>query len=404
MKRNKTKISIIGTAGLPANYGGFETLTNHLVEHLSDTYDISVYCSSIGTTAKKRPTRYKGAKLHYLPFKANGIQSIPYDTVSIIHSLFYTDVLLILGVAGAWILPFIKLFTNKKIIISIDGIEWTRNKWPLLAKLYLWWAESMAVRYSHIDISDNEAIQDYTAQRYGSLSTVIEYGGNQTMHVAPTEEDYKQYPLLGVNYGFTVCRIEPENNIDMILSAFSKNTNLPLIIVGNWGNSPYGIALREKYSVHAHIHLLDPIYDQRSLDLYRSNAYIYVHGHMAGGTNPSLVEAMSLGLPVFSFKASYNVATTENKAFYFNNEFELRSLLSRTKFQHLRETGHHLLEVANRRYKWSIISSRYEHMINLALTTQSKEKVKPRFPNWSASDMKEYGLAHLSHPHLFYNH
>ncbi|MFM6306803.1 MAG: DUF1972 domain-containing protein, partial [Dolichospermum sp.] len=113
---------------------------------------------------------YKNAQLKYIPLDANGAQSILYDSISIAHALFYADVLLILGVAGAWLLPFVRFFTKKKIIISIDGIEWKRNKWKGLAKCYLWWVEKLAVKYSHIDISDNESIQDYTALRYGSLS------------------------------------------------------------------------------------------------------------------------------------------------------------------------------------------------------------------------------------------
>jgi hypothetical protein len=141
------KVAIIGTVGLPASYGGFETLAEHLVKNLGDNYDLTVYCTKKKYSKENRPAMYGKAKLVYLGLDANGIQSIPYDTLSIIHSLFYADVLLILGVAGAWILPFVRLFTNKKIIISIDGIEWKRNKWSLPARWYLWWAEKIAVKY-----------------------------------------------------------------------------------------------------------------------------------------------------------------------------------------------------------------------------------------------------------------
>jgi hypothetical protein len=131
------KIAIIGTVGLPANYGGFETLTEHLIEDLGQKHTITVYCSGKKYPASARKATYKGANLRYIPLDANGIQSIPYDSISILHALFYADVLLILGVAGAWILPFVRWFTNKKIIISIDGIEWKRDKWNWLAKWYL---------------------------------------------------------------------------------------------------------------------------------------------------------------------------------------------------------------------------------------------------------------------------
>jgi hypothetical protein len=189
MKKNR--IAIIGTVGLPAKYGGFETLAEHLVTQLSEKYNFTVYCSKNKYNKEERVSSYKGASLIYIPLNANGVQSIPYDTLSILHALWKNDVLLILGVAGAWILPFVKFFSGKKIIISIDGIEWKRDKWSLIAKLYLLWVEKIAVKYSHIDISDNESIQDYTALRYETLSRVIEYGADHTLKVKQCRSSIK---------------------------------------------------------------------------------------------------------------------------------------------------------------------------------------------------------------------
>ena len=145
METNK-KLAIIGTVGLPANYGGFETLASHLVENLDSEYDITVYCSGKKYAKAERKTHYKKAKLKFLPLDANGIQSIFYDAFSIIHAMFFADVLLILGVAGAFMLPFVRLFTNKKIIISIDGIEWKRDKWNKFARWFLKFSEKIAVK------------------------------------------------------------------------------------------------------------------------------------------------------------------------------------------------------------------------------------------------------------------
>ena len=191
MKKNR--IAIIGTVGIPAKYGGFETLTEQLVSNLSDEFDFTVFCSKKKYSKEERISHYKGAKLEYINLEANGVQSILYDCISILKSLKNNDILLILGVAGAFMLPFIKLFTNKKIIISIDGIEWKRDKWSFFAKFYLFWAEKMAVKYSHFDISDNESIQDYTAMRYETLSKVIEYGADHTLQVKPNQTDYLKY-------------------------------------------------------------------------------------------------------------------------------------------------------------------------------------------------------------------
>ncbi len=402
MLNKKKKLAIIGTVGLPASYGGFETLASHLVENLDQEYNMTVYCSGKQYPEPTRPSHYRGARLKYIPLKANGVQSIPYDTWSILHALFYADVLLILGVAGAWILPFVKFFTNKRIIISIDGIEWKRDKWSRLAKMYLYWAEGMAVKYSHCDISDNESIQDYTAERYGSLSNVIEYGADHTIKVQACRKDVKRYPFLARPYAFKVCRIEPENNLEMVLQAFSYFNKYPLVLVGNWDKSVFGRNLKSKYGQHSNLILLDPIYDQREIDLLRGNATLYVHGHSAGGTNPSLVEAMYLGLPIISFGVNYNRTTTEGQAIYFNNTVELTSLLHTISSADLQQAGRRMKEIANRRYKWSLIARKYQALVEKACSVDIKGSVRPSFQEYQEKTLTGYGAGHLSTHHLFY--
>ncbi|WP_228452027.1 DUF1972 domain-containing protein [Chryseobacterium sp. G0186] len=398
----KTKVAIIGTVGLPAKYGGFETLTAHLVEELADTYDFTVYCSSKKYTKEERTESWKGAKLKYLPLDANGIQSIPYDTLSIFHALFTSDVLLVLGVAGAWLLPFVKLFTRKKIIISIDGIEWKRDKWSLPAKLYLWWAEKLAVRFSHIDISDNESIQDYTSLRYKTISRVIEYGADHTkVNLTPTSENREKYPFLSEEYAVKVCRIEPENHVHTILKVFSELPDRTLVLVGNWKNSPYGIDMKQQYSGFKNIHLLDPIYDQEMIDLIRGNASLYIHGHSAGGTNPSLVEAMFLGLPIISNGVSYNRTTTEDQAFYFSNEEDLKNILNKMTREDLRNCAVQMKKIAERRYTWKKIAKKYSQLIEETFTVNKKTNVYPMISKLDKKILEKYNLEHLKNIQLF---
>lgn len=400
----KTKVAIIGTVGLPAKYGGFETLAAHLVEELSNTYDFTVYCSSKKYSGKERYKSWKGAHLKYIPLDANGIQSILYDTWSIIHSLFFSDVLLILGVAGAWLLPFVKLFTNKKVIISIDGIEWKRDKWSLPAKLYLWWAEKLAVKFSDIDISDNESIQDYTSLRYNTISRVIEYGADHTkINLMPTPENIEEYPFLQDEYAVKVCRIEPENHVHTILEVFSEFPERKLVMVGNWNNSQYGIELKRQYSDFENIYLLDPIYEQEIIDLIRGNASLYVHGHSAGGTNPSLVEAMFLGLPIISNGVSYNRTTTENQAYYFSNAEELKKIVAQLKKEDLQNCAISMKRIAERRYTWKKIARKYHNLIEEAFAAKSKTKVYPAIGNLEKKILEKYNLEHLKNIQLFNN-
>lgn len=398
----KKKIAIIGTVGLPANYGGFETLANHLVEELSDDFDFTVYCSSKRYHKENRLTEFKGAKLTYIPLNANGVQSIPYDTLSIIHALFKSDVLLVLGVAGAWIFPLIRLFTTKKIVVSIDGIEWKREKWSFLAKLYLWWAEKIAVRFSHIDLSDNEAIQDYTAVRYKTLSRVIEYGADHTItKTMPIEQHLHDFPFLDKEYAVKVCRIEPENNIHVVLETFRQNPAFNLVLVGNWQNSGYGKNLWENYCHFPNIFLQNPIYEQDKLDIIRSHAKIYIHGHSAGGTNPSLVEAMYLGLPIFSFDVSYNRVTTENNAYYFQDVESLCTLLKEVNEGKLAVCAFQMRSVAQRRYKWSKIAKNYKFTIHDALIQNEKTSPNTALSNLDDSLLRTYKVAHLKYNSLF---
>ncbi|MDI9310778.1 MAG: DUF1972 domain-containing protein [Limnohabitans sp.] len=395
------KIAIIGTVGLPAKYGGFETLTSHLVKQLSSTYDFTVYCSGKKYKKEERLSSFEGAKLEYINLEANGIQSIPYDTLSILKAIRNNDILLVLGVAGAWIFPLIRLFTNKKIIVSIDGIEWKRDKWSLPAKLYLWWAEKIAVKFSHIDISDNESIQDYTAMRYKTLSRVVEYGANHTVSVSPNEKDFEKYPFLQNEYAVKVCRIEPENNVHLVLEAFKKHTSKTLVIVGNWENSPYGKKLRETYNSCANIYLLDPIYNQREIDLIRGNAHLYIHGHSAGGTNPSLVEAMYLGLPVISYNVSYNKTTTEGKAIYFDTTEDLVAILEKMNPEVAHQLKLTMKSIANRRYTWELIAKKYEQLFEEAMTVNSKKRIFSDLQTRTTL-LEEYKIAHLSNSHVFY--
>lgn len=358
----KKKVSIIGTVGLPAKYGGFETLAENLVKYLNDKYDITVYCSSKSYTEKI--ASYNGAKLKYINLNANGIQSILYDIISILDSLKFADVLLVLGVSGCIILPLIKVFTGKKIIVNIDGLEWKRNKWGKIARHFLKFSERLAVKYSDIVISDNKCIQDYIFNEYGVQSVFIAYGGNHVTRENLSDELRSKYKFLEKKYACTVCRIEPENNIHIVLEAFSEYDKLNLVVIGNWWSNSYGRNLMQKYKDVKNIFLLSPIYDQKILNQIRSNCYLYIHGHSAGGTNPSLVEAMCLGLPIFAFNVEYNKQTTHYRAKYFNNKNDLVKLLSNLDENELQKIGIDMKDIAMKNYIWETISQQYVELFS----------------------------------------
>ena len=195
-ERTKKKVAIIGTVGVPARYGGFETLAHHLVVELANKVDMTVYCSAKSYAKPERKATYKGARLVYVPLRANGISSVFYDILSMIHAMIFSEVLIILGVSGCLFLPFVRLFSNRKVIVNVDGLEWRRAKWNSWAKRFLIWSERMAIALSDEVITDNEAIRKYVFDRYGRDSRLIEYGADHTRR-APRERALVALSLRG---------------------------------------------------------------------------------------------------------------------------------------------------------------------------------------------------------------
>lgn len=353
----KKKVDIIGVVGLPACYGGFESLVQNLVDFQSNDLQYTVYCSSKSYQIKNK--KYKDAILKYLPLKANGRSSIPYDFFSLIISMFRrADVVLILGVSGCIFLPFFKLMSSAKVVTNIDGLEWRRDKWGKFARWFLKLSERIAVKYSDVIIADNAAISNYVFEEYGLKSKVIAYGGDHAI-------ENRQISEIKDNYYFTVCRIEPENNIDMILEAFCRS-EIPFKIVGNWNSSNYGKQLKEKYIKFSNIEMLDPIYDLNILFEFRSKCRGYIHGHSAGGTNPSLVEAMHFITPIMAFDCDFNRFSTEGDAFFFKTAEELFELLNqRSQSSYHLEDEHcakKMKKIAMERYTWGNIVKEYEKL------------------------------------------
>ena len=353
-------VAIIGTVGLPAKYGGWETLVSNLTCQLKSRFELTVFCS--GIKYKDRLLEYNGARLKYINLNANGIQSIPYDVISIYKSLKFADTILILGVSGCIFLPFVKLFGKSKIIVNIDGLEWKRDKWNGFAKWFLKLSERIAVKYADLVITDNKAIQQYVIDEYGVTSELIAYGGDHASKELLRDSDKDQYTFLNDKYAFKVCRVEPENNLDIILESFSFCNSQPVVIVGNWSNSAYGVELRQRYEKYQNIYMLDPIYNQKDIDILRSNCFIYIHGHSAGGTNPSLVEAMFLELPVIAFDVSYNRETTHNQSMYFDSKQQLIGILEGLDKIDLKVVAQSMKCIADKEYTWPIIAEKYANV------------------------------------------
>ena len=354
------RIAIVGTQGIPNSYGGFETLAEYLVEYLSKDIDITVYCSSVDL--KTRQKFYKGSNLKYIPVSSHGALGILYDSIALIQAVLLFDKVLFLGFGGGFVIPFLKKYKSK-IILNIGGLDWKRNKWSHFAQRVIKKAEGFLVKNSGQIISDNIGIQEYMLETYMRKSVLITYGGDQAKKQEISSESLDKYNFLKNKYVFVVTRVQADNNVEMILDAFSNQNKIPLVIVGNWEHSGYGRKLKLKYYNAQSVLILDAIYNRAELDVLRSNCTIYIHGHSAGGTNPSLVEAMYLGLPVFAFASGYNEHTTQNQAMYFHDKDQLANFIDNYDKFNLKEMGKRLKLIAEESYLWNTIAKQYKEVL-----------------------------------------
>lgn len=352
------KVAIIGIQGVPANYGGFETLVENIIgKHCSDNIEYTIYCSSKDMPEKIET--YKGARLKYIPLRANGSQSIPYDIIAMIRSIRGFDTILVLGVSGCIFLPILRLLSKAKIIVNIDGLEHRRDKWTRAVRKFLLLSEIVAVKWAHIVIADNKGIADYVKQRYKKDAELIAYGGDHALQTVPQERQDEILANFGLNkgeYSISVCRIEPENNCHITLDAFAESGE-KLVFVGNWNRNDYSRHLKDKYSNYSNIKLINSIYDLDILYTMRNNAKFYIHGHSAGGTNPSLVEAMFTGRPILAYNVVYNCETCHHAAYYWNNSKELQQLSVQKEL-----SGDATKRVAEEHYTWAKIAKQYEKL------------------------------------------
>lgn len=361
------KVVLIGTNGVPAQYGGIETLAEYLTRDLSEDYDLYCYCSR--TPKKKQLECYHNTKLIYVPLKANGWQSILYDGWTILRSLCKHDVLVVLGCSCPPAL-FFKLFTKKHIVLNAIGGKETEKVrgLKLFGKLEVAikkWMEGIQARYADYVIIDNAANVDIFEKKHHVNVLLAEYGGDHAVAEPITEEAVKKYPFLKGKYDVTVSRAQEDMNIHMVIDAYKQVPERSVVIVSNWQKSEYGQKLYwENAGKYENIILLNAIYDQKELNTIRSNAELYLHTHSMCGTAPSLVEAMYLGLPVICYKVPTNLETTENKSIYFESVPELVKILRDLDDTMLNRLKLDLSEIAKRRYNWKRISAIYKDCID----------------------------------------
>ncbi len=361
------KVHIVGTHGVPARYGGFETLADFLSQYFpDDTIELTVYCSKNVYSEKERCHKYFNASLIYIPISANGFKGIFYDMISLYKAFRKADVVLFFGPVGSGFLTCMNFFFNKILITNHGGLnEWEREKLSAFQKKYAKFNHRIASQISQVNIADNELYKESLLQNFNANSVVIRYGGDHVNKIAIEERPdlVEKYPFVKEKYAVSVSRAQIDNNLHLILGAFENFDQYKLVLISNWNISSYGKNLFAKYRDNPNIILLDAIYDKKTLDFIRGNAYFYIHSHSRCGTAPSLVEAMNLEKSIVSYDVPTNRETTQNQAFFFSDHISLIKLLEELDDEKIKLNEKLMQTIAVKNYTWNIIVEQYLKII-----------------------------------------
>lgn len=325
----KIKIGLLGTRGIPNKYGGFEQFVQFFAEYLDNkNFDVTVYnphfhkdqdykLNKVNIIYKWCPENILGAASHFI-----------FDFLCLRDSLKRNhDIIFEFGYGTVAISYLFLPIHQSTIVTNMDGMEWKRGKWNYLIKKFMKWSEGVAVKKSNILIADNNGIQRYLKKKYNKDSIMIPYGSN--IFNNPNLKILKNFDVKDNDYCLVIARMEPENNIEMILDGFvNSKLRMKLLVVGNNENK-YGKFLLKKYKNYDRIVFLNGIYDLNIINNLRFFSKYYFHGHSVGGTNPSLLEAMGCGSLIFSHDNIYNKDVLGNDAFYFSSSDEISNLLSK---------------------------------------------------------------------------
>ena len=376
----KKHVFIIGSRGLPAKYGGFETFVEELVKHQNNkNIKYHVACQSENSD-KGRPGEhfdYLGADCFVIKVPNIGpARVIAYDMLAINIALKFCKeeqieepIFYILGnTIGGFIGHFVKKIhkINGKVFVNPDGLEWKRTKWPMPVRSYLKYAEKKMVKKSDLIISDNSGIKDYLTAEYGKInSEIIAYG---TEKISSDLTESKTLVKYKVNdYYLIVGRFVPENNYETLIKAFMESaTERDLVIITNHEGYAYFEELRKKtqFDKDLRIKFVGTVYDQNELRYIREQAFAYLHGHEVGGTNPGLLEAMWSTQVNVVLGVNFNRMTAGDSVIYFDKENLLTVL---TSVEVLSEDERLVLQkkakkIINEKYTWEHVCNQYEEL------------------------------------------
>ncbi|HER5574405.1 TPA: DUF1972 domain-containing protein [Streptococcus pyogenes] len=374
-------VFIIGSRGLPAKYGGFETFVEELISHQSSK-NIRYHVACLSDTKHKVHFDYKGADCFYLnPPKLGPARVIAYDMMAITYALSYSDqhqiqnpIFYVLGnTVGAFIAPFVKQIHNRggRFFINPDGLEWKRSKWSRPVQAYLKFSEKQMTRQADLVISDNIGIDRYLKQVYPWSKTRFIAYGTQTQPSRLTTADskvrayFQTFDIREKDYYLILGRFVPENNYETAIKEFmASSTKHDLVIICNHeGNAYFKQLLAEtECDKDSRIKFVGTLYDKELLAYIREQAYAYIHGHEVGGTNPGLLEALAHTNLNLVLGVDFNQSVAKSAALYWTKQKgQLAELINQVDagFDSDR-LGKEAKAIIQEHYTWEKIVGEYE--------------------------------------------
>ncbi|MCX7662916.1 MAG: DUF1972 domain-containing protein [Tepidimonas fonticaldi] len=369
--QTRLRIAILGTRGIPARYGGFETFAEQLsVRLVQRGFDVTVYAEADGPPPPD--AFYKGVRVRYRRRPRWGAASvIAYDCACLWDARRGYDLVYMLGYGAAWACWWPRLW-GTPVWINVDGLEWARSKWSAPARLYLRAMEWVATRTATRLIADAEAIARRFRQRYprGAPCTTIAYGADVVDPATVDPAPLATWGLTPGQYALVVARPEPENHVLEIVEGYLQHPGGgPLVVVGDVsGATAYQRRLLGLRSDR--VRFIGAVYEPATLTALRAHAAVYLHGHSVGGTNPSLLESMACGSLVIAHDNPFNREVAGEGAEYFDAAPALARALASLRHEapdRLQQRRRWLQGVARRRYDWDRIAQAYVHHIHRQL-------------------------------------
>lgn len=374
------KIAILGTRGIPANYGGFETFAEQLGKRLAARgHQVTVYGRKHYSVIPEK--FYRGVELVTLPtIRHKYFDTVIHTFLSVLHaSPKNYDIILICNAANS-IFSFIPRLFGTPTLVNVDGLERKRKKWNWVGRTYYLLSEWLSTFLPTAIVTDAQVIQDYYATRYKKESLMIAYGAEVARRAAPEKLD--RFGLQTNNYVLYVSRLEPENNAHLVIKAFEQvKTEMPLVIVGG---APYAeeYIAELKSTRDPRVKFLGFVFGQDYRAL-QQNAYCYVHATEVGGTHPALIEAMGAGNCALTLNTPENREAVNGAGIVYDSVEDLTAKLQQVidRPEMIGDYRHRAMARVLELYNWEQITDQYEDLLShLAGVEPAENKVPASKP------------------------